>query len=155
TISDTVQEDVGAHPVTVELSGLAERPVTVQIAVGAGSTATGSDYSASWGTFTIPGNTLSANFNVSVNDDNITEGDETLIMTLSSPTVAQLGTNTQYTLTIEDNEGPPTLQFAEADSEVDEDVVGGNHTVGVILSNPSALEITVDYAAGNGTAVNG
>ena len=53
---------------------------------------------------------------VTVVDDTLDEDDETVVVTLSSPTNATLGANTTHTYTIQDNDAPPTVQFSTASS---------------------------------------
>jgi hypothetical protein len=54
----------------------------------------------------------SQNVVMTVVDDSLVEPNETVIITLSSPTNATLGTNTSYTYTINDNDTAPTFVAA-------------------------------------------
>jgi len=79
--------------------------VTVQYAV-TGGTATGGgvDYTLNSGTLTFNPGVTSQNIPMTVVDDSLVESNETVIVTLSSPTNATLGANTTYTYTINDND---------------------------------------------------
>lgn len=149
-------EESGAATVTVELSQSSAKIVTVDYEVMddvAGQAEAGSDYTAVSGTLTFTPGVTSQSFVVSLLDDGIDEMDETAVLTLSNPTEATLDAPNPATLTILDDDDPPTVQFAETaveTSEADEAVV-----VSVTLDTVSAQTITVDYEMRNGTAVSG
>lgn len=69
-------------------------------------TATGSgfDYTLANGTITIPSGSTTATISAVIHDDNEVELAETLILSLSAPTNASLGTNTSHAYTIIDND---------------------------------------------------
>jgi hypothetical protein len=101
-----VTENPTTVNVTVNLSAVSGRPVTVAFGVDAGSTATATaDYAI--GTTSplafAPGIT-SRTIAINVAEDSIAELDETVIVTLSAPTNAALGSTTKYTLTIVDDD---------------------------------------------------
>ena len=75
---------------TVTLSPASGREVTVAWAEGTGGTATsGTDYTAiTGGTLTFAAGTTSQTFNVSVTGDALDESNETVVVSLSSPTNA-------------------------------------------------------------------
>ncbi len=79
---------------TATLSAASGRQVTVDWAEGTGGTATsGTDYTAiTGGTLTFPVGTTSQTFNVSVTGDALDEANETVVVTLSSPTNATIAT---------------------------------------------------------------
>ena len=49
---------------------------------------------------------------VAITDDAASESNETFVVTLDSPINAALGTNAAITYTINDNDGPPIVQFS-------------------------------------------
>ena len=99
----------------------------------------------------IPGDT-SQTFQVTVNDDVLDENHETLKLTLSNASNASLATtNNPATLTIDDNDPPPTVDFSSPAYSVGEGA--GTATITVTLDAPSALLVSVDYATSDGTAV--
>jgi hypothetical protein len=153
--TSTVNEGAGSASIAVNLSAASGRTVTVNYALGVGSTATAADFTLTPGTLTFNPGVTTANIPLTISEDLIDENpDETVVIALSGPSNATLGgTNNPHTLTIVDNDGPPTVLFDLAASSVAED--GGTATVNIVLSNASAQTITVDYATANGTAVAG
>src|SRR5690606_4864471 len=95
----------------------------------------------------------SASFSLTPTDDNISEGDETVMLQLSSPSSATMGANDDQVFTITDDEGLPTLRFS-----LDTDSVAEATTptlISVELSNPSSTTVTVDYNVTGGSATGG
>jgi hypothetical protein len=152
--ASSANEDVGTHDIQVELSGPSSFVVTVDYAV-TGGTATGGgvDYTLAAGTLTFAAGTTTQNITISVVDDAIAEPDETVIIALSNPSNATLGTEDEHTFTIIDNDSAPTVEFTLAASSANEDV--GTHDIQVELSGPSGYVVTVDYAVTGGTATGG
>lgn len=102
--SVAVDENVGAVNIDLMITNPDANATSVDVSVGASSTATnGSDYTfTSPTTVTFAGGT-SANqmIAVPITDDMLTEGAETIVLTLSNPTnSATLGAATTYTITI-------------------------------------------------------
>ena len=83
-------------------------------------------------------------------DDALDEDDETVAVTLSSPTNATLGANTTHTYTIQDNDAAPTVQFTATSSSGEASMAAVNVAFG-----PSGKTVTVQYAATGGTATGG
>jgi Tol biopolymer transport system component len=100
-----VAEGAGGKSLTVELSGAAVLPVTVDYAA-TGGTATGSgvDYTLAAGSLTFNPGQTSQTIDVNIVEDTLYESDETVILTLSNPQNAALGTLTTLTLTINDDD---------------------------------------------------
>jgi hypothetical protein len=152
----TVDEGSGTATITVLLSAVSDRTVTVDYATSGGTAAPGSDYGAASGTLTFNPGVTSRTFSVGIVDDTVDETDETVVLTLSNPVNAQLGTTYQAILTIVDNDAPPPspeVRFSAATYSVDEGA--GAATITVILSATSDRTLTVDYAASAGTASAG
>ena len=76
------------------------------------------------------------------------EPNETVTFALSSPVGGLLGTTTAHTLTIVDDDLPPTVQFAAAGSSGSE--ASSAPSVGVTLSAQSDRVVSIDYARANG-----
>lgn len=143
---------------TVTLSAASASAVTVRYdsadgtAVSTGAAAAGGmDYSASSGTLTIPAGQTTGTISVPVNGDAVFEANETLTMTLSSATNANIATP-QATGTINNDEAAPTL--AVNDVNTAEGNAGTRKLAfSVSLSGPSQPQVTVDYATADDTAV--
>ena len=148
--NQTVAEGVGTATLTVELSGVSALPVTVPFTVD-GTAALGTDYTITASPLTIPAGSLAGMVAVAVVDDAVSEGDETIAVTLGTPTNATLGTLTTHALTIGANDAP-TVQFSVAGQTVSEGV--GAATITIQVSNPSSQAVTVPFTVG-GTATGG
>ncbi|MFY0594769.1 Calx-beta domain-containing protein, partial [Roseivirga sp.] len=134
----------------VDLSTSSDFTITVDYAVTGTAMGAGTDYTLANGTLTFTPRDVSENITIaSIVDDVLDEVDETVIVTLSNPSNATLGTNTVHTYTIQDNDAAPTVEFGiaadgQAESEPSQDLPIG-------LSAVSGKTITVDYAL-TGTA---
>ncbi len=140
---------------TATLSAASAQQVTVAYADATTGTATsGTDYTAiTAGTLTFTAGTTSQTFNVAVTGDTTDEANETVIVTLSSPTNATIATGTG-TGTITNDDGP-TLSI-DSPSVTEGDSGSTNLTFTVTLSVASSQQVTVDYAdATTGTATSG
>ena len=82
-------------------------------------------------------------------DDNLDEADETIIITLSNPSNATLGSDNAHTYTITDNDNTPVVDFNATSSNGAESV--SSKVITVDLSAVSGQDVTVDYAV-TGTA---
>ncbi|MEM7114357.1 MAG: Calx-beta domain-containing protein [Chloroflexota bacterium] len=140
--------------ISVELSSESGKIITVDFA-SADETAVGdSDYTPIGGTLTFAPGVTEQSFAVALLDDVLDEVDETAVLTLANPTNSSLTEPMTATLTIEDDDAPPAVQFSLAALSVDE--AAASATVTVTLDAPSAKEITVDFATlAGGTAVSG
>ena len=91
---------------------------------------------------------------VPVLDDMLVEGNETVNLTLSSPTGgATLGNPATAVLTIVDNDAPGTLQFSTGTYSVNEN--GGGATITITRTGGSSGSVGAHFATSNGTATDG
>nr|WP_319400952.1 Ig-like domain-containing protein [uncultured Carboxylicivirga sp.] len=103
TTSSNGSESVNSVNVKVNLSTPSAYPITVDYSVS--GSANSSDHGLINGTLSIAAGSNSGFITISsINDDKIDELDETVILTLSNPSFATLGTNTTHTYTIIDND---------------------------------------------------
>ena len=124
--------------------------MTVNYAVTGTATGSGTDYSLANGTLTISAGATSGTIDISsIIDDSIDEANETVIVTLSSPSNATLGSDSVHTYTITDNDNPPVIDFNATSSSGVESVSSTDLTVD--LSAVSGQSVTVNYAV-TGTA---
>src|SRR5205085_6042519 len=111
------------------------------------------DYTLASGTLTFNPNITSQNVAVTIVNDTLDEDDETIVVTLSNPTNATLGTNTVHTYTILDNDNPPTVAFTLTSSSGSEATTPAN--LAVSLSAVSGRTVSVQFAVTGGTATGG
>jgi hypothetical protein len=137
--------------VNVSLSRAHSETVTVNYATANGTAIADEDYTEASGTLTFAPGDTSEHIIVPIINDTVDELDETVQLSLNSPTNAILGTlGDQATLTITDDDAPPTVKFESATYNLPEG--GGNITVVATLSSASSHVVTVDYAITDGTA---
>src|SRR5881394_2481180 len=131
--SSSGAESVTPANLAVSLSAASGKTVTLNYAVS-GGTATGGgvDYTLASGTLTFAPGVTSQNIAVDIVDDALDEVDETIAVTLSSPTNASLGATTTHTYTITDNDNPPNVTLSLSGSPMAE--AGGVATVTATLS---------------------
>ncbi len=147
--SQTVSESVGTVTLTANLSAASGLATTANITfTGTATRAASADYTSSAATISIPAGSTSGSVTLTINDDAIYEGNETIIATLSSPTNATLGSTTAQTVTINDNETLPALSIAN--TTVNENA--GTATLTVTMDHASASTVTVDYSTSDETA---
>ena len=138
----------------VDLSAASSNDITVNYAVTGTATGSGTDYTLANGTLTISAGATSGTITIAgIIDDLTVEGDETVILTLSSPNNATLGSNSVHTYTITDNDGTPAIEFSSASSADLESVT--SRSVDVVIPFSSLQQIGVDYAVTGGTAGSG
>ena len=150
TTSSSGAESVSSKDLTVDLSAASGQTVTVDYAVTGTATGSGTDYTLANGTLTINAGSTSGTINISsIIDDSIDEANETVIVTLSNPSNATLGSDDAHTYTITDNDSAPVIDFNAISSSGAESVSSAGLTVD--LSTASGQNVTVDYAV-TGTA---
>jgi bacillolysin len=102
--SITVGEKGGSATVQLSLSGVTDQPVSVPFTLG-GTAVENDDYRLLSHSFFIPAGSASGQAVIELTDDLLEEIDETVTLTLGTPTNATLGAITQATVTIVDDEG--------------------------------------------------
>jgi hypothetical protein len=152
--SDAIDESGGTRAVQVTRSGGSSGAASVSYQITDISTTAGADYTAaSTGTLTWTNNDAAAkSIGVTIVDDAQAEADETLELTLSSPSGASLGTRTTTTLAITDDDSAPpgTLQWSTSAITVNE--AAGTVTLNVSRAGGSAGPASVQYQTANGSA---
>ena len=102
--SSTGAESLSTVTIPVSLTATSADTITVDYAVTSGAALAGSDYTLGDGTLTYNPGESSQDISITVIDDTIVEGDESLTITLSRPINALLGGITTYTYTITDDD---------------------------------------------------
>ncbi|MCY2953538.1 MAG: hypothetical protein NTU53_16405 [Planctomycetota bacterium] len=146
--SQRTLSETGMMTMTALLSVVSAFDVVVPFTVTGTATA-GLDYSIPFGSFTILAGSLGKNMTITIELDSVYEGNETVVVTMGAPTNATLGSITVYTLTITDDEPPPTVQFTQASQAANE--TSGSMTVRVQLSTASGRDTIVPFSV-SGTA---
>ena len=145
-------ESASSKALTVDLSAASGRDVTVNYAITGTATGSGTDFTLANGTLTISAGDTSGTITIaSIINDTLDEANETVIVTLSSPGNATLGSDKTHTYTINDNDATPSLSI----NDVSGNETAGNRQFTVTLSAASGLAVTVNYATSDGTATAG
>lgn len=160
-----VEEDAGTITIDVDRVGGDYGDLEVEYTIGhpddsadggegeeAGEGEEPGDYTTTSGILTFPDGETSASFDITINDDEIPEGYETLTMRLFNPSNGELGTQSEAVLVIEDNDPfpPGMLQFSNPEFTVKEDAITA--TLRVVRTNGSEGTVTVKYRTEDGTA---
>ena len=155
--SYSVNENGGSATITVTRTGGSTGAVGVTLTTSNGTATAGSDYTAVTQTVSFAnGDTANKTVTIPILDDTLVEGNETVNITLSTPTGgATLGSPATAVLTIVDNDTSPagTLQLSAASYSVNEN--GGSVTITVTRTGGSAGAVGVSFATSNGTATAG
>ena len=148
--NSTGAESSSSKDITVDLSAASGQDVTVNYTVTGTATGSGTDYTLANDTLTISAGATNGIITISnIIDDTADEDNETVILTLSSPNNATLGSDSVHTYTITDNDSAPEIDFNVTSSSGAESASSASLTVD--LSAASSQSITVYYAV-TGTA---
>ncbi|PPD58057.1 Calx-beta domain-containing protein [Dehalogenimonas etheniformans] len=139
----------------IVLSNASTNTITVNYSVTPGTATPGVDYNASSGSVTfLPGETRKSVRGIYHLNDQMYEGPETIIYTLSNPVNALLGAITTATWTIDDDDPEIYLEVIPVNA------IEGNsgpHTVPVTINiwgaAAGASTVSVNYATADGTAM--
>jgi serine protease len=130
--------------------------ITVNFGTSNGTAKAGPDYRTATGTLSwADGDAAPKTFSMVIRNDPVRERDETVVLTLSTPTGgAILGTLSRASLRIlDDDPVQRRIDFAQAASAAAEGVMLAKITV--VLSQASTKTVTVRYAVAGGTAKTG
>jgi hypothetical protein len=147
--SQIVQENIGSMNVWANLSTYSMEDVTVPFTVTGGTAANPDDYTITAGSITIPAGYLSGGTTITVVDDALAENNETVVLTMGTPSSGTLGATTVHTATIADNDG--LVQWTASSQSGAEGV--GTMTVTAQLSAACGLAVIVPFTV-TGTASN-
>ncbi len=150
----SVAENVTPTTITANLSAASGKDIAVYYAITAGSpaaTGSGTDYTLASDSLEITAGSTSGTISAVIVDDALDENNEQVVVTLSGvgDNVTIGSTTPAHTLTITDNDDPPTIAFSAVNSAGNEAVTPVTMTAQ--LSGASGLDITADYAV-TGTA---
>ena len=133
---------------TVSRTGSTAAALTVNYTVG-GTATNGTDYTTIPTSVVIPAGSASATITVTPIDDTASEGNETVVVTLSSSASYTVGSPSAATVTIADNDVAPAASIALSFNGQIRDRVGGGETA---LSADGQMDgtFTVTLSAGSG-----
>jgi Flp pilus assembly protein TadG/tellurite resistance-related uncharacterized protein len=148
TTNQTAEETQGTISVVVELNDVATNMVTVPFSItGTAVQGAGADYQITSSPVIINPGDKTATIYITLNNDGLPEGDESLILGIDSPINATRGPQYIHTIKIVD---PPEISFAEASSTKTEGA--GVTGLMVELSKGSTQDVTVSFTrSGNAT----
>jgi hypothetical protein len=124
------------------LSEAASEDVVVPFSVG-GTATLNVDYSIDSSPVTISAGGAQATIEVTMYDDAMDEEDETVVITMGTPTNAVKGIPNVHTITIYDNDPEPTLYFTSSRQTVGEDA--GIVVITAQLNVMSGKDVTVPF----------
>ena len=150
--AEATEEEDAALDFVVTLDPAAAAAATVDYATADGTATAGSDYTATSGTLTFQPGETSKTVSVPITDDAVDDGGETLTLTLSSASGADLG-DAEATGTIRNTE-PESSGLSVADAEATEEEDAALDFV-VTLDPAATAAATVDYVTADGTATAG
>ena len=149
-----VNENAGTVTITVTRANDAVDPVTVDYTTNDGTAKAGTNYVGTSGTLTFNKGEFSKTFDVSVTDDGLYGPDTQFTATISNPTGdAMIGTQDTATVTVNNVDPAPVIQFDPATYNVDENA--GSATITANRTNDAVDPVTVDYMTNDGTAISG
>jgi uncharacterized repeat protein (TIGR02543 family) len=145
-----VNENAGMATITVTKTGATELSATVGYGTSDGTATQPGDYTQTSGTLTFLPNETSKTFDVPINNDGSFEGSENFSVGLSSPTGSTLGSPSSATVTINDDDALPLVQFSASNFNVNEG--DGTVTVTVTKTGSTLVPATVNYGTSDGSA---
>jgi len=148
----SIGENGAVSTVTATLSAVHNADVTVTLAASGTATGGGADYSLASNTITIAAGQTTGTTTVTAVEDLLDEPDETVIVDIDQVNNAVEAGTQQKTITILDNDDPPSVTLSVNNATIAE--AAGASTVTATLSNPSSQQVTVTLAA-TGTAAGG
>ena len=156
----TVDENKGSAQISVVRTGGEEGSVSAEYSLEDGTAKSGEDYEVSSGVINFAGGETSKMFSMKINEDEVSEGDETVKIKLSNPSGgAKLSTPHSAVLTIKDNEKSSSsssangsIEFSALAYDVAESASGAEITV--VRNGSSSSKATVTYSMNSGTATS-
>ncbi|MDI6734175.1 MAG: Calx-beta domain-containing protein [Patescibacteria group bacterium] len=156
TSSASGSENISPVNIIFTLSSQTNLPVTAYFTSNTSSTAQsgGVDYTLTSTSTTFSAYSTSSAISFTVNNDNIDEFDEIVILTITTSTNAGIGTPSNYTYTILDDDNPPDLSINNTSlNEGNSGYTSVN--LSVSLSPASGKVVSVNWQTQDGTALAG
>lgn len=146
--STSVNESAGTAPFTVSLSAPTTHRLTIRHTFS-GTAQLGSDFNDGATSLVIEPGATSGTIDIPIVDDTLDEDDESINLNITSN--VGVVTGAQSTVTIVDNDAPPSASIADA-SVGEGSFFAGNLITQVTLSAPSGKTVSMSYSTVAGTA---
>ena len=143
TPASSVSESAGVLSVGVELSAAASSDVTVPLVLSGSATPGGVDLGVLPQPLVIPAGDTIGQFDVTLVDDALYEGDEELIMDLGAVTGATAGAIPTHVLTVVEDDPLPVVQFPAFRTVVEES--SGGFNLRLELDTVSGLDVVAPF----------
>ncbi len=152
--TDASADETGPDTGTFNVSRGASSSGNLTVNYSVGGTASASDYDETLsGSVQIDDGQTSVNITITPNDDASIENDETVILTVTSGAGYNVGSPSQATVTIADND-EATVTISATDPNAVEDDAGDTITFNVSRGAETGGDLAVNYTV-SGTATNG
>jgi chitinase len=149
SIDDAAGTEGASQTFTVTLSAASGRQVTVNYATADGTAVAPGDYAATSGTLTFAPGETTKTVNVNTVDDALDEANpQTYTLTLSNAAAATIS-DASGTGSISDNDPPVTVTVIDSPNRQE----GDDARFDVLLSGPSEVQVRVDFATQDGSAI--
>jgi len=149
TAEQSVAEGEGAGTVTLSVSSDQAPASDISVAFTVTGTATtGADHDLVNGEIIIPTGQTTGTTSFSVQNDNTVEANETIIVTLSNPVNATLGSTTVHTVTITDNDNPGFIVGSISGNTTEE---GTTATFTVALLSSPVADVSISISSSDTT----
>ena len=150
--SSSTSESSGTASISVELSNPFNQEIVLNYSTSDDTAEAASDYTASTGTITFAPSETTKTISLNIIDDGIFEVDETFDVnfTLGATSLGNL-LNDTVSITINDDDDAPVFGIAGANVKEED----GTASITITKTNPVQMDITVNYATADGTALAG
>jgi len=152
TDAQELPESVGTVTLHAGIDAVSALSVDVPYTVAGSALRGGVDHDAVQGSLAIPAGQTNLSWSFNVVDDGLYEAAETVIATLGSPVRATLGDPQHQTVTLLDNDSPPTVGFVVSTQQVGEAI--GPLDITLEMSATSGFDVTIPYTV-SGLALHG
>ena len=150
--SSSVLESSGTASVSLELSNPFNQEIVLNYSTSDDTAEAASDYTASTGTITFAPSETTKTISLDIINDGIFEVDETFNVnfTLGATSLGNL-LNDTVSISINDDDDAPVFGIAGANVKEED----GTASITITKTNPVQMDITVNYATADGTALAG
>ena len=150
--SSSTSESSGTASVSLELSNPFNQEIVLNYSTSDDTAEAASDYTASTGTITFAPSETTKSISLDIIDDGIFEVDEIFDVnfTLGATSLGNL-VNDTASITISDDDDAPVFGIAGANVKEED----GTASITITKTNPVQMDITVNYATADGTALAG